>query len=114
MSQKRKTPKHLVELIQRHADFVDYADERIRVKTTVPEENQADHIKGITVAEIEAQATGAWVMLENALMAYGCYAGFCYVGLKVRENGAYVWRGVPPSHPEFKEWRRHYYTNGVE
>lgn len=110
MSQRKKTPKYLVELIHRHMDFVDYADERIRVKTTIPAENQADHIKRISVAEIEAQATGAWVMLESALMAYGCYAGFMYVGLK-HDNS---WRGVKPDDNEFAEWRRHYFTNGVE
>jgi hypothetical protein len=110
MSQKRKTPKYLAEMIQRHADYVDYAEERIRVKTTVPVENQAEHIQRVTVAEIEGQVTGYWVALEAALMAYGCYAGFMYVGEKKRENGANCWISVKPDHPEFREWRRHYFT----
>jgi hypothetical protein len=111
MAQRKKTPKHLVEFIQRHEDYVDYANERIRVKTTVPVENQGDHIKRITVAEIEGQATGYWVAVEAALMAYGCYAGYSYVGRKVSDgHGKAHWTYVKPGDPDFAEWRRVYYV----
>lgn len=110
MAQRKKTPKHLIELIQRHEDYVDFANERIRVKTTVPIENQAPHLHDLTVAEIVAQATGYWVAVEAALMAYGCYAGFHYVGHKVSDgHGKAHWTYVHPGDPEFAEWRRCYY-----
>lgn len=109
MAQRKKTPKHLVELIQRHADYVDFANERIRVKTTVPEENQAEHIRSITVAEIEGQATGYWVAVESALMAYGCYAGYSYVGHKQTDSDkGGVWTYPKPGDTDFAEWRRLY------
>lgn len=111
MAQTKRTPKHLRELIQRHDEFINYCEERIAAKTTVPVENQAAHIRQTTVECIVGQAEGAWVMLEAALMAYGCYAGYSNFGLKqTNADGAAHRSSVTPGHPEYRDWFRIYYT----
>lgn len=116
MSQTRKTPKYLAALIERHADFCDHVDELIRVKTTVPVENQAQHVRDGTPELWIGRAEGYWIALETALMAYGCYAGFMHVGPKKAQLNSdntvsYSWTGVGPNDPEYREWRRHYFAH---
>jgi hypothetical protein len=44
-------------------------------------------------------------------MAYGCYAGYSYVGRKVSDgHGKAHWTYVKPGDPDFAEWRRVYYV----
>ena len=114
MSQKKNTPKHLVELIERHANYVDHVEERIRVKATVPVENQADHIRNGNPDLWIGRAEGFWVALEAALMAYGCYAGYMNVGFKKRHaDGSTSRESVGPDHPEYRDWARVYFTCNV-
>ena len=118
---KRKTSAFLRKLIERHIEKIAYIDEMIRVKTTVAVESQADHIKAGTVAEWEARAAGINALLEDALFIGGCYAGFMYQGEQKRryhptgapgEGGSWSthYESVGSEHPEFKEWRRFYFT----
>jgi len=117
MARKCKTPDKILELIKRHEAHIAYVDEMIRVKTTVPVENQAEHIRSKSIDYMEGLAVGANQMLENALFEYNCYAGFCYRGVPVthRDEGGGTYLVAPyvgPDNPDFKEWRRQYFTRG--
>ena len=106
-----KTPQRLVKMISRHIEYLDHVDEMIRVKTTVPVENQAWHIQNSTVEFLEGCAMGACMMLDHALADSNCYAGFMYVGPSKRSaDGSAYAESVTATNPEFKEWRRHYFT----
>ena len=106
-----KTPQRLVKMIRRHIEYLNHIDEMIRIKTTVPVENQAQHIQNGTVEFWEGCAMGAGSMLNTALNDANCYAGFMYVGEPKRAaDGSRYAVSVTAADPEFKEWRRHYFT----
>jgi hypothetical protein len=109
---RKKTPPHIVALIERHIDTMNWIDEVLRVKTTVPPEQQADHVRNKGMEYWEGVADGTNNTLENAMHTYGCYAGFQHVGPRV-ENCANPFNPiVGPDHPDYKGWRRHYIVRG--
>lgn len=112
MAQRKKTPKHLVELIEQFHQYRDHMEERMRVKITVPEENQADHVRETSIDRSIGMVTGAWVMLEAALMAYGCYAGYMHVGPAVKQADGTIRREghVPVGSDVYADWCRTYFV----
>lgn len=109
MAQRKKTPKHLVVLINNFQDYLEHMEKCMLTKTMVPVENQADHIRNVSDDRMIGQVIGASVMLENALMAYGCYNGFVYVSPLLRKHDGTTYREmVGPSSQDFAEWRRSY------
>lgn len=112
MARKCKTPTLVKELAQSQVNYLNWVDECIRVKTTVPAENQADHIREKSADYYIGLADGMNNMLEVAMMRSNCYAGFQYVGLeKTLEETKYN-PVVGPDHPEYAGWRRHYSIRG--
>lgn len=117
MTRKRKTPDHLVKLVEDHARQLIWIDEVLRVKATVPVEDQGSHVRK-SVEYWHARAEGMSNMLETALMNWNCYGGFGYRGeakSQLSDDGKlYTVRDwVGPQHAEFQEWRREYFTRGA-
>ena len=109
---KRKTPAKVVNLISRHLDTMDYIDECIRVKTTVPVENQGWHIQRTSVERMIGMADGANQMIEVTLFEHGCYAGYKNIGEKKTINGCSFREWAKLDDPNFADWRREYLTRG--
>lgn len=108
---KRKTPKALAAVvITRHRLQIEHTEELLRVKRTVPVENQADHVKRLTEEQIVARMEGYNTCLEDAMHESNCYAGFHNYGPKQADGARYQ---VPPGSEDFLDWRRIYYTNGI-
>ena len=108
MPRKKATPAHLADLLSRHRDTLAWIDESLAAKARLPLENQAEHIKR-PVEYWEGMAYGANNMVEQALMSYGCYRGFSYVGPRVTLDGKLHSPWVALNNPDFKEWRRSYH-----
>lgn len=113
-----KTPKILQEAIAQYERAVTHTEELIRVKHTVPEENQAQHVRDGFDALWIARLEGQWVLLEYLLHQAKCYAGFMYVG---RPKYQLIEGTSPPQYttarygvtlqdPDFADWRRVYFT----
>lgn len=106
-----KTTKACRELMENQQDMIVYVTEILRVKRTVPLENQANHVKSKSEEYWIGLADGVNAMLENALFAAKCYAGFSYMGIpKQMPDGSISTEMVGPDHPEYAGWRRMYYT----
>lgn len=113
MAQMKKTPKHLQALVNQAAAYAEHITEMIRVKTTVPLENQADHVRERTVEQMIGRAEGFNSAVESVLMEYGCYAGFHNVAatkVKIEGTDQAWYPPIGPDHPEYADWRRRYYT----
>lgn len=112
----RKTPKHLLPLFDRHQALIEHVTEVLRVKRTVPLENQANYIKEKPEEYWIGLADGYNGLLESALHESKCYAGFCVIGAtKVRVEGTeseYYYPSIGWDHPEYAGWRRQYYIRG--
>lgn len=80
-----KSPKYIVHAVETHSRAVEYCKELIRVKHTVPVENQAQHIQdgfpALWIARVEGQA----LMLEDMLFNANCYNGFHYTSPETYE-----------------------------
>lgn len=113
---KRKTPPALAEVImKRHPEVIAHLEEMLRVKRTVPVESQAEHVRDRTEAEMVAFVNGYSACLEAVMHEFNCYAGFHNYGPPVtteKHLGTTRYQ-VPPTHPDYLEWRRLYYTNGI-
>jgi len=110
MSQNKKTPKHLIDLIQRHLNQSSFTDEVLRAKK-LPLENQADMVKMNSEDWWIGRQVGLNQMLDDALCAYGCYNGFRYIAETVTTIESKRMRlPIGPDHPEYKEWRVEYYV----
>lgn len=110
MSRKKKTPPFLIDLIARHQDHVEWLEEAIDIKSRVPVENQAEHIQNRSVDNILGKIDGMIACLEDALHAYGCYAGYHYTARPTNINGTMYHQWVTATDPRFKEYRRIYHT----
>lgn len=113
MTRKKKTPPFMIEMLKRHAAGMDWVDEMIRVKMTVPVDSQANHIKDHDIDYFVGLADGQNAMMENALHSYGCYAGFQNVGPKVTTDGVEYRPWVGSAHSDYRGWRRVYCQRGV-
>jgi hypothetical protein len=118
---KRRTPHELAEVIMhRHAEVIAHAEEKIRVKRTVPLENQAEHVRNASEEEIVAFVEGYSACLETVMHAFNCYAGFHHYGpqkpaepIPVTGSPIMVRRQTTQGQPDYQPWRRLYYTNGI-
>lgn len=113
MAQKCKTPARLVEMIRWHNENIDWISEVLHVKACAALENQAMHVRDNSVEHWEGRAIGMSAMLEAALFAANCHAGFIYVGTKQLHTladgtSARLVVQVGLDNPDFREWRRHY------
>ena len=117
MTRKRKTPPELARVImERHAATIEHVESNLNVKRKYPSA-QAQWLKDKTEAEIIAWMNGYSACLEEVMFEFNCYAGFQHVGPKTTENSidgkSYSRDVIDRTHPEFEEWRRSYYTNGI-
>lgn len=106
----RKTPAKIIALIKRHDAQMEYITEILRVKRTVPVENQAAHVR-YGEDYWKGLAHGYSGMLENALHEHGCYAGFCYVGsnrMRAEDAGESWPNRVGIDDPDYESWRVSY------
>ena len=117
---KRKTPPALARAImERQPEVIAHLEEMLRVKRTVAVENQAPHVRDRTEAEMVAFVNGYSACLEAVMHEFNCYAGFQNYGPPRPlhgDNGALVGTSraaIGPSHPDYLEWRKLYYTNGI-
>lgn len=123
---KRKTPPALAEVIMyRQPEVVKATEERLRVKALYG--NNPDHIAewlvNKTEAEIVSFMEGYNACLEAVMHEFNCYAGFHWYGpekdaepvdLSVpAHQRAKVRTQVRGDDPEFRDWRKLYYTNGI-
>lgn len=106
--------------MDRHNAMIEMTEERLRVKREVPVENQADHIRNTTEAEMVARMEGYSSCLEDTMHEFNCYGGFHYCGpvvkIPLREPGSIpstVRYSVAEGHPDYLPWRRLYYTRGI-
>lgn len=119
MAQKRKTPPAIAELILvKYPAQISYVEELIRVKTSVAPENQGRHVREGNPDQWIGRLEGYQCAMEDAMHKANCYAGFMYVGaerLTIHEDGTESKSrfSVGIDHPEFREWRRVYFTNGL-
>ena len=121
---KRKTPPALARVImERQPEVIAHLEEMLRVKRTVAVENQAPHVRDRTEAEMVAFVNGFSACLEAVMHEFNCYAGFHNYGPVVKDVAqslgntpalvSHSRHSVAPGHPDYLEWRRLYYTNGI-
>lgn len=115
MPRKAKTPKPLAEVIM--VDFpivIERLEEMLRVKGAVPTENQGEHIRDKTEAEMIAFVNGYAACLERIMCEFNCYVGFQYYGPQTAHaDGIKSRHVITKASTDFAEWRRLYYTNGI-
>lgn len=109
MTRKCKTPAKVKAIMDFHVQQIEWITETLRVKRTVPIENQADHVKKSEDYWL-GLAHGYNAMLESVLHEHNCYVGFVYVGAT-----AVGFDGCEPfipmvgvDHPEYASWRVRY------
>lgn len=118
MSRKAKTPKALAEiLLTKQPEYVAYTEELLRAKK-LPFENQAEHVQRLTAEQIVARMDGYNAAVESMIHEANCWGGFMYVGEpRVQQNSdgtkTVSRSGVGVRDPEFREWRRVYFTRGI-
>lgn len=115
---KRKTPPALARVIMdRQPEVIAHCEEMLRVKRTFAPENQAPHVRDRTEAEMVAFVNGVNACLEMVMHEFGCYAGFHNYGPLKRNapgsEGGTSRSAVGPADPDYLEWRKLYYTNGI-
>jgi hypothetical protein len=103
----KKTPAYLVSAIGQYGIACRWVAEKIRVKHTVPVENQASHIRDGFPALWVARLEGQQVMLEAMLHHAKCYAGFYYTDPNAFEPGQSP-EQIGMDNPAFAEWSRQY------
>jgi hypothetical protein len=112
MSQNKKTPKHLIDLLERHEHAVQWTNEVLAAKA-LPLENQAELVQQHTSEYWIARQEGFNDAVEHALMTYGCYAGFGYLAAKPQFVEGTTEKFIPTigiDDPDFQEWRRRYFA----
>jgi predicted naringenin-chalcone synthase len=112
MAQKKKTPKHLLDLLQRHEHSVQWTNEVLAAKQ-LPLENQAELVQKHSSEYWIARQVGFNEAIEHALLSYGCYAGFAYLAARPKFIEGTTEKFVPTvgiDDPDFQEWRRKYFT----
>jgi hypothetical protein len=108
MSQNKKTPKHLIGLINRHKSQTEFTDEILWAKT-LPLENQTSVTQQNGEDWWIGRQVGLNQMIDDALYEYGCYAGFRYIAKSFTEiEGKRMRLPIGLDHPEYKEWRVEY------
>lgn len=120
MSVKRKTPPALAEVIMnRQPETIAWIEEKIRVKG-LPVDQQAEHIQRQTLGEMAAFMDGYNACLEEVMHRFNCYAGFHHYGepTVTPQSSPGTVPGtvryqVSESHPQYRPWRKLYYTNGI-
>lgn len=110
MSRKCKTPAKVLELMEQQQSHMRWITDLLHTKRTVPLENQADHVKENTQEYWIGIARGINMMLEVALMAHKCYAGFSYQARLplVLANGESYIPTIGPNDADYASWRVKY------
>ena len=104
----RKTNKAAMVALDRFENQLKHFEEILRIKREVPVENQAAHVRDRGEDYWLGRIEGAVAQVEDALFDNKCYHGFMYIdskGMPLSLNGQRI-----TEHPEFKEWRRRYFT----
>ena len=112
MRRKRKTPPLILDMMKRQQVLMRHVDEVLRVKRTVPLENQMTHVREKSEDYWIGLADGHNTMLENMMLEYNCYAGFQNQGCTpvVLESGDSFYPWVDRDDPEYAGWRRVYFA----
>ena len=102
------TPEHCNALIHYHTDTIDVCTREIMRLDAEPVSAALRD-----VAYWMGVANGINAMLDTELRRCDCFAGFMHMGLpQTNDQGLPFSESVKPDHPEFAEWRRHYFTTG--
>lgn len=104
-----QTPEHCKALINYHMDTIDVCTHEIMRLDAEP----------VSAARLSDKsywtgvANGVSAMLDTELRRCDCFVGFMHIGLpRTNDQGLPYSESVSPYHPEFTEWRRHYFTTG--
>lgn len=110
----RKTPKALAEVLMvKQPAQLEWTEQLLRTKD-LPLENQMPWLQKMTKEEIVARMDGYNTALEDMLHSANCYAGFNHYGPQtVHADGTKSRTSVRSDDPEYRGWRRLYYSNGV-
>ncbi len=105
----RKTNKAAMVALDRFENQLKHFEEILRIKREVPVENQAAHVRDRGEDYWLGRIEGAVAQVEDALFDNKCYHGFGYIDSK---GNWLTMDGLNriTEHPEFKEWRRRYFT----
>lgn len=111
---KKKTPPALAEMILKDLpERLAQLESALRVKEKYPD-NQTDWLREKSKEELIAQFEGFCAGLETAMYRFNCYAGYFYVGpARLNADGSEHREGVREGDPDYRPWRKLYYTNGI-
>jgi hypothetical protein len=108
-----KTPARIKILMDQQQEMMRHVTQVLKTKRNVPLASQALWVREHSEDYFIGMAIGYNAMLENALMAHKCYAGFQYqVATSTERFDKPFYENCGPKHPEFAEWRRSYYMKG--
>ena len=105
----RKTTKLGKVAIERWTNQRKHFEDILRIKEHVAIDCQADHVRSRSVDYWMGRIEGAIAAVEEVLFDTNCYHGFKYVD---HAGNDLQWFGKfdrVTDHPDFKEWRRHYF-----
>lgn len=105
----RKTPAHVVKMLERYEEKMLHFEEILRIKSTFPVENQAAHVRDNSFEYYDGVIRGTISATEDMLHTFGCYHGFYYVNA-LRESLVYVSGRKIQDDPEYRDWRIKFYT----
>ena len=103
----RKTSAHALSLLQKYEDRMKNLEEILRIKSTVPEENQAPHVRDNSFDYYYGLIQGVVSMMDTILHEFNCYHGFYYVGPD-RQLLEHVPGQSITENPEYRKWRVSY------
>ena len=105
----RKTNKAALVALDRFENQLKHFEEILRIKREVPVKNQAAHVRDRSEDYWLGRIEGVVAQVEDALFDNKCYHGFGYIDSK---GNWLTMDGLNriTEHPEFKEWRRRYFT----
>ena len=109
-----KTPTRIRELLLRQSEQMDHISEILRVKRTVPVENQAPHVRNKSEDYWIGVAHGYNNMVEQVLFEHKCYAGFHTRAEKpvTLSTGESYYPWISSDQPGYEDWRVQYHTKG--
>lgn len=105
----RKTPAHVLKLLERFEEKMVHFEEILRVKANLPVENQADHVRNNSFDYYYGMIQGSVSSMEEVLHEFGCYHGFFYVGPD-RFSLIHVAGQKIQDNPDYRDWRIMFYT----
>ena len=105
----RKTPAHVIKLLESYETRMVHLEEMLRVKKTVPVENQSSFIRENSEEYFMGMIQGVVSMMDSVLHEFNCYHGFYYVGADRKPLEHVVGQKIQEN-PEYRDWRISFYS----